>query len=114
MSLRRRLALLAVTALGGGCAHQFTNEWSPVESVGDRMEVRLHLDVAVVGEPVALYRRVCAQPYPSGAQRALACGLEYVGTGTVAAVHDNWRRAVVRLPPEVRYTPDLVVVRPAS
>jgi hypothetical protein len=110
-SLLHGIALLVCAVAGSGCPlHFVTNEWTPVAAANDRMEVRLYGDVAVVGEPVSLYRRVCPHPYPSGVSQRLACGLEYVGEGTVAALN-GYQRAVVRLPAEVRYSPDLVIVR---
>ena len=107
---------IGMGSLGGlvGCAHGVTSAWTATRASGDRVEVKLHGDVAIVGEKVDVYRRVC--PHPPGQLDSpvqFACTREFVGHGEVVD-ELGYQRAVVQMPPGVQFEPGMTIERPST
>jgi|SRR5579883_550713 len=110
----RRFLLPLLLGLGpafaAGCAHE--RSWSTVRPLAENeVEVRLPGDVAMVGERVNLYRRVC--PAPDGTGAVPVCRRELIGRGRVVGLLDE-QHAIVRLPRGVRLEAGYLVERPRA
>jgi hypothetical protein len=110
--MRRLLASLFVVGAAGaasGCAPRAV-AW-PVDRplATNEIEVRVPRgEVALQGERVNLFRRVC--PQPDSAAVAVICRRQLIGQGRVVGTIDN-EHVVVRLPEGVRLEQGYLIER---